>query len=407
MALLSYLSSVFSSRPVEVKAPSSFASPEDWHFVAFGAAPSSAGPTVTPKKAMTCPPVRCAVRAIADAVGQLPFPVNRRLDGGGKDRATDHPVYRLLNGAANEFTPANSLRSQLTEDALLQGSGFAFINRVEGRPVELLRLIPTRVEIKTDEYGAPSYFLRTDKGPKREIDRADIIHIQAPSGISIVHQARETIGLLLAIEGHVSRTFKNGGRPSGIISFKGELAPKALETAKAAWLANNAGENSGGITPMNGDATFVPISMSHVDSQTVELWNRLVIDIGRHFRIPPIFLMEFGRATWRNSEHQRRDFVDFTLRPWLSEWEGQVALKLFREDERDEFEAEFLLDDFLKGDTIARMQAYGIAVSNCIMNPNEARAMENRAPYEGGDLFANRNVAVASLGKPDAKPAND
>lgn len=396
MALRSFLQSVFGPKEVEAKAASSFASPEDWHFVAFGAAPSASGISVSPKKAMTCAPVHRAVRVIADAVGQLPFPINRRLAEGGKERAKDHPVYRLLNGSANDFTPAGSLRAQITQDAILQGGGFAFINRVDERPVELLRLMPTRVEVKTDEYGAPSYFLKTDDGPKREIDRADIIHIQPPSGVSIIHQARETIGQLLAIEGHVSRTFRNGGRPSGIIAFKQELTPEAMARAKAAWQANNSGENSGGVTPLDGDATFIPVSMSHADAQTVELWNRLVIETGRHFGIPPNLLMEFGRATWRNSEAMRRDFVDFTLRPWLSEWEGQVALKLLSEDERETYFAEFVLADFLKGDTASRMTVYAQGIQARIYCPNEVRAMENMPPYEGGDAYVNPHVTANS-----------
>ncbi|KAF0136858.1 MAG: phage portal protein HK97 family [Xanthobacteraceae bacterium] len=375
----------------------SLASPDDVLRTLFDAAHSHSGVSVTPATALGCPPVRCAVLAISEQVGQLPLQVYRRTEG-GKERAPNHPAYRLLHDDANDHQSASSLRAQLTQDALLHGNGFGLINRVDGRPIELLRLDPAKIDVEADDFGAPRYFMRR-AGQRQEFARANILHIRAPglngiAGDSPIRQARETIGLLLAIEGHTARLFKNGGRPSGIIAFPNELTAEALAKAKAAWRASNSGENSGGVTPLDNGASFLPIAMNSVDAQLIETWNRLVLDVARVFRVPPTVLMDFGRATWANSEAMRRDFIDFCLRRWLGEWEGQIRLKLIDENDRDTYVAEFLLDDFLKGDTAARMDAYGKAIAARILSPNEARAMENRAPYEGGDRFENPNTTA-------------
>lgn len=388
--------------PVEAK---SLASPEEWLVELFGATPASSGVAVTPRAAMSCAPVRCAVQAIAEAVGQLPLHVYRRTEDGAKDRAKDHPAHRILHDEANEWTPATEFREQLTRDALLQGNGLAYINRVEGRPVELLRLDPEAITLAVDTVSGEPVYSRTEtrngRPVKTLIPRANVLHIRAPSldsvaGVSPVKQAREAIGLALVMEQHAARLFGSGARPSGLLSFKGISTPEALARAKAAWEAAHGGSKSGGTAALPADVTWQAITLNSVDSQFLELRNFAVAEIARVFRVPPTLLMDFGRATWANSESMRRDFVDLTLRRWLSAWEGECRLKLFSADERESMFCEFLLDDFVKGDIGARMTAYSTAIAARFMSPNEVRALENRGPYEGGDKFENPNTTTGA-----------
>jgi Phage portal protein. len=46
---------------------------------------------------------------------------------------------------------------------------------------------------------------------------------------------------------------------------------------------------------------------------------------------------------------------------------------------------EFATENFLRGDTISRYQAYAIGIQNGFLAPNEIRVLENRNPMEGGD----------------------
>src|ERR1700732_1843274 len=74
--------------------------------------PSLSGITVSPVTAMSCAPVRCAVQAIAETIGQLPVQVYQRGEDGPKERYQDHPAYALLHDAANDWTPASTFREQ-------------------------------------------------------------------------------------------------------------------------------------------------------------------------------------------------------------------------------------------------------------------------------------------------------
>lgn len=154
------LSKWLGSCGVETKA--SLASPDAALFELFGVQPV-AGVSVSPRTALQCTPVKCAVETISQAVAQLSLPVYAVGDEGSKEIDTKHPVHRLLNGEANPWSPAPRLREQLTRDALLYGNGYAAIVFVEGRPVELIRLHPECVSVTVDlATGEPVYRVSGD-----------------------------------------------------------------------------------------------------------------------------------------------------------------------------------------------------------------------------------------------------
>ena len=71
--------------PDGIEERSTLANP-DPAFSEIFAAPTSAGPTVTPDTALRSTAVYAAVRIISESVASLPFILHRRLPNGGKDR---------------------------------------------------------------------------------------------------------------------------------------------------------------------------------------------------------------------------------------------------------------------------------------------------------------------------------
>lgn len=372
----------------------SLAYPDAALFELFGAQPSASGISVSPRTAMQCAPVRCAVQVIAEAIGQLPVHVYRRTSADAKERAPDHPAFKLLHDDANEWTPASQFREEVTRDALLhRDGGFGFVNFVGAKPVELFRLDPDTVQVNRDQVtGEPSY-----KVNGSAVARTNILHIPSPSlcGRGLVQDAREAIALALILERHAAQLFGNGARPSGVLSLKGNVSPDALGKAKASWQAAHGGSKAGGTAVIPADAQWQALVLSSVDAQFLELRKFTIEEIARVFRVPPIFLMEYGRATWGNSEEMGRQFLTYSLLPWIKRWEGELRLKLFTPAERDTFFAEFQIDAFTRADFATRMDGYAKAIAARILNPNEARAAENRPPYAGGERFENPNTAAA------------
>lgn len=357
---------------------------------------------------MRCTTVRACVEAISEAIGGLPLHVYQH-DGEARERATDHPAYPLLAEAANDWTPSTLFREQITRDALLFGDGFAFINRTDGQPRELIRLRPDTVTVTLDRVTSEPLYRVCDGNQQRHLDRRDVIHIQAPSmdgitGASPVQQCREAIGVNLTIEGHVARLFGTGARPAGVLTHPGRIGAEVGKRVITSWQATHGGTASGKTALLEEGMKFEPITLNSVDSQTLELWQHSILEICRAFRVPPHMVFELGRATWGNASEMGASFLRFTLDRWVKAWQGEVRLKLIAPEDRQTYYAEFLTDDLLRTDLAARATAYSTLIAARVLNPNEVRAMENRAPYEGGDLFINPNTTSTKTPKQEAQP---
>lgn len=390
--------------PVETKsvsAPSGFFGLGD-----FLVPNTIAGPPITARTAMRVPAVSAAVSLISSSLGTLPAKVYER----GSEAmaiAADHPAHRLVHGKANEWTAAGALRSQLTQDALLTGNGYAIVSRVDdGRPSELFRVDPAAMSVEADAFGAPSYSLTTTGGVRRFSYR-DVLHLRALSsfdalkGEAPIALAREAIATLAVMEEHGSRLFRDGARPSLSVTYPSEATRTGPAQDKSTPRSNlvNATrlglqgvDNAGKLAVFFDDAKVESFTFSSVDAQFAELRRFAIEEVSRVFRVPPHMLFEMGRATWGNAEEMGATFVRYTLLPWIEAWQDAYSRVLLDPDEGDAFSIEFIVDDLLRADTATRFSAYSQAIAARILNPNEVRAMENRAPYEGGDEFLNPNT---------------
>lgn len=368
----------------------------------FGGGPATAaGVAVSGESALRVPAVACAVNAISDAIAQLPILTYQRGPKGSKERAPDHPAYALLHDDANEWQSAFDLKKQIMVDVLLHGNGYGFVNRVGGTVREITRLAPESMSVDNDS-GVPVYRLHQARGGDRFIRRDQIIHIKGTStdgttGRSAVRLAAEAIGIAAAQEGHAARLFGSGGRPSGVLKVVGKLSKEAALRIRAAWEAQHGGGNSGKTAVLEEGMSFDALSFNSVDMQFLELCKFQIEQIARAFRVPPHMLMELGRATWGNSEEMGRLFLTYTLMPWIKQWEGAIRRAVFTREERATYFAEFLTDDLARADLSKRADAYQKLIASRVINPNEARAAENRPPYEGGDEFLNPNVTAAPV----------
>jgi HK97 family phage portal protein len=372
------------------------ATPESWLLELFGSVPAASGINPTPRTAMTCAPVRRAVQLISESIGQLPVHVYERGDDGTKDRAQDHPAYALLHDQANDWTPASKFREEITRDALLYpNGGFAFINFVDGKPFELTRLNPEETPVIVKHVNSEPIYKIGD----RTIPRQNILHIPSPSlnGLGLVHDAREAIGLAMVMERHAARLFGNGARPSGLLSLKGVVTPDALIKAKAAWQAAHGGNNSGGTAVVPAEAEWQALTLTSVDAQFMEMRRFAINEIARVFGVPPHMLFELDRAIKSNAEQMGQEFLTYSLMSWIKRWEGEIRLKLFSPEDRKIYFAEFLTDDFARADLASRTESYVKQIAARILNPNEARAAENKPPYAGGNVYANPNTTTEVL----------
>lgn len=368
----------------------------------FGIAPTITGQNITAAAAMRVPAVSRAVSLIAEGVGNLPVKIFTR---DGRAPAVDHPALHLVHESSNPWTSAEALRTELTADALLTGNGFAVVvrNSLE-EPLELHRIEPHRVQIETDTLtGEPSYLIATTEGRARYHFR-DVLHVAAFGGVSPIAKAREAIGLASAMESHIAKLFANGARPSGIITSEKTLGDEAKSKLAKGWQAAHGAGRSGGTAILDEGMTYQRIAETLTDAQFIENRVEQVREIARAFNVPPPMLFELSRATWSNSEEMGRQFLTFTLAPWLKTWASAYARVLLNPAERREFYVEFITDDLTTTDTAARATAYSTYRAAGVMTANEVRKGLNLPPRPDGDVLASPHVTTTPA---DAKPANE
>ena len=108
-------------------------------------------------------------------------------------------------------------------------------------------------------------------------------------------------------------------------------------------------------------------------------------------------------STKSNMEEQNRSYYQTSLARWTNRFTEEAERKLLRDDESRSGEHFFrwFPEAFLRGDLKSRSEAYGFAIRDRWMNPNEVRAKEDMNSYEGGDEFLNPAIDTAGGGDGD------
>lgn len=388
-------------RPRAALTKENITSSKELYEAMFGGSESATGIAVSPDTAMHYTTVLICVRVLAESVASLPLILYRRRKDGGKDRATDHPLYHVLHDRANAWNTAFEYAEGTMVNLAQRGNGYSLVERNrKGQTISLIPLNPDGIEIKQAVDWTPIYSGYLPDNTKRTFAPGEIHHIRGPLprgyvGQSMISLARDAIGLGLAAEKFGSHLYKNGVKPSGVLKHPGKIGPEATETLRGQFEQKYAGlSNSSRPLLLEEGMEWIALSINPDDAQFLETRKFQRSEIAGIFRVPAHLVNDLERATFSNIEHQTLDFVVHSLRPWLKRWEQAVNRDLLAPFERGEYFAEFLMDDMLRGDIKSRYEAYAQAIQNKIMNRNEVRVRENLNPVEGGDVFENPAIQV-------------
>lgn len=390
-------------RKTHVETKSQLTTPEAWLQELFGAVPAAAGVSVSASAALRVPAVQSAIRVISESAASLRANVVR-IEGGKETPAPDHPVQKLIDGDVNDWTDWFSFVRDLVAMANSHDQGgIAWINRTGSGIAEIV--IYDAGVISTDRKDTGETVFKMNS---RTLDPADVIHLRGGFTSSPLTLAREAIGTALIMEKHQAKFFANGARPSGVLETPKAIGDEGVKKLLAGWKLAQQGADNAGKTPLLWDGTtYRPLTMNSTDAQFLELRKFVIIEIARAFRVPPSMLFELDRATWSNSEQMGKEFLTYSLEPWLQALEGALRRALFSKEERAGYRIVFERDDLTRADIGARATAYSSLIASRVINPNTARAWEDLPPYDGGEEYANPNTGSNQPGAAAPQPANE
>jgi HK97 family phage portal protein len=361
---------------------------------------------------------RC-VDLISASVGLLPL-ITYKFDEekGQQERFTKHISHRLLQGQPNEdMTPYVFFRA-LVASILLQGNGYAYIDRDKDGKVRELIFLPAQIVAPTNfadkngvwhvRYLVGSYRGRTF-GDNGVVLPSDILHLKNFShdglvGISTLAHARVTLGLSTASEEYASNTFANGSITSGVLRMETggtTLTPEQKEKVYQAW-EQRSRSSAGAFMILDYNMHYDPININPKDSQLLESRKFNVIDICRFFSVSPVKAFDLSQSSYNTIEATQLSFLSETIQPYLTQIEQEFSRKLFFDFEKDlGMAVRYDAADLLRTDGASQAAYMSKLFAIGAITPNEARAMANLPPIAGGDR-AFVQVNMMPLDKVDA-----
>lgn len=300
---------------------------------------STAGKNVTERSAMQMTAVYSCVRVLSEAVAGLPLHVYKYRSDGGKEKAINHSLYRLLHDEPNPEMTSFVFRETLMTHLLLWGNAYAqIIRNGKGEVVALYPLMPNRMTVDRDSNGTLyyKYYRGSDEAIRNKeyeviLSPGDVLHIPGLGfdglvGYSPIAMAKNAIGLAIATEEFGAKFFANGAAPSGVLEHPGTL--KNPDKVRESWNATFGGShNANKVAVLEEGMKYSPISISPEQAQFLETRKFQINEIARIFRVPPHMMGDLEKSSFSNIEQQSLEFVKYTLEPWLVRWEQSMCVR--------------------------------------------------------------------------------
>lgn len=378
----------------------------------YGSREVKSGVTVNWKTALEVSTILRCAQVIADGIATVPLKVMQKAPDGRRTVAEDHPLHLVLSSEPNEFQDTVQFRETLGFHLALCRNAFCYVNRVQGRVVELIPIEPGRWEVKQQDDWTLRYWLTGNDGRKQEIPAASVWHLRGAAwngylGMEAVHLAREAIGLSMVLEQSHARFHKNGLQTTGAYSVDGNL-DEAQHKRLTTWIKKYTGvENAGTPLVLDRAAKWISSSMSGVDAQHLQTRSFQIEENCRAMGVLPIMVGHSGdkAPTYASAEQMFLAHVVHTTRPWHRRVEASINRSLLTAEERKAgLYSRFFDAELLRGAAKDRAEFYKAALgaggSPAWLEINEVRGFEDmdEVPWGHGQPTPPAAAVVAPPG---------
>lgn len=363
-----------------------------------------------------------AVGLISSALGMLPLPLFKKIEetrqipgdpetgkaaetvtSTGAERASDHPVYRILMKRPNPWMTPFEFKSFMVQRAMWDGIAYAVKkHRVSartrgGRVVsELIPLQSRLVEPRMSPQWVLSFRYHDPHGPPIDIPIEDMFWFRSPmssdgvTGAKLLDVAAEAIGLSRSSERASGRVLKNGAIVGGVLQHPKALSDEAIERLRTQFEERQSTpENAGKWIVAEDGLEAKPFGHTLKDSQNAELRKFQIEEMARFTGVPRPLLM-LDETSWGTGIEQLGLFlITYCLLPWFITIEEAISRSLLSEEEQEDYYPKFnegaLLRGSLKDQAEFFAKALGSGGGRGWMTQNEVRDKSELNPKEGGD----------------------
>jgi HK97 family phage portal protein len=376
-------------------ATSGLKNPEHWVVQALGGGGvSKSGVMVGDNEAYSSTAVLCCVRALVNGVSMLPLHLYFD-DGSVKEKALKHSLYWRLHKFPNPELTKSELMSWVMNAMLMYGD--AYLEKETNFRKQIVGLWPlmsgNMIVSRPDPLG-PIRYEYHDSGRMFVYGPENIVHIRGfyPGGLcgmSLKKLGCNAIGLSIALEEYGSTFFTNNAMPKGYIKHPGELRDEARDRVRKKLQVEGGGlTNSHRLSVLDEGMSWEQTGVSPGDAQMVEQRKFQILEMCRLFDVPPHRSYELSGAIKANIEEQGREFVTYSIGPFLVRIEERFDASLLVGVERYRYYTKFNVDALTRAAMKDRYDAYHIALQDGLLQRDECRAKEdmNPLPKQQGEV---------------------
>lgn len=371
------------------------------------------------------PALRTVTTFLARSVAALPLDPYRRVSATDREKASDHPLARLLETpiTGGKWTKYRLLSTLMHDLTIFDSAYWLKMRSATGAP-NIQPIPPTRITPRGGPFFTPSGYRITGNTGYRDVDADQVVHFHGynPDDQRTGCAPVETLRQILAEEHSASvyreQMWRNGARVAGYLA-RPKDAPKwsdpARERFKADWRAQYVGDGpaTGGTPVLEDGMEFRPSAVTPKDAQYVEARKLTREEVAVAYHISPAMMGVIEGSTMSSIRDLHKMLYQDTLPPWLTQIAQDIECQLLPDldpvgSAMGTVYVEFNLKAKLAGSFEEQAKALQSAIGGPYMTRNEGRAMNNLSSVEGGDeLIVPLNVVTGGLASPnDTAPDN-
>ncbi len=337
---------------------------------------------VNKDKALQIPEVAACTNLISNVIAGLPIKLYKEQDGNAIEVNNDKRV-KLLNDDTGDIMDGFQFKKALIEDYLLDGKGYAYINKYRNDVKSLHYVDSKHISVikGTDPIKKDVKLLVNGK----EYENYQFISLtrktkDGVTGKGIVEENRAILSLAYNSLLYEENNIKTGGIKKGVIKSGKKLDKDALDQLKRSWnqLYSNNTENC---IILNEGLDYKELQQTSVELQLTENKLNNASSICELFNTPVAILNGTANADVMNN------WLETTIVPILNSIESALNKNLLLTKEKSSFYFAFDTRGLFRGDIEKRYRAYEIGIKNGFLQSNEVRFEENLAPLAGLDFI--------------------
>ena len=331
------------------------------------------GETISREKAMNIPAVSSSVDLISSAVASMPVRLFKYKDEHVVEVKDDVRVS-MLNGDTHDTLDGLQLKNALVLDYLLDGNGYAYIQR-DGNDVTGLYYVDDQyIAISIlDEPIHKTYKIGCGGGMYEPFEFIKILRNtrDGARGQGITEEVSKALETAFRSMLYQLKMAKTNGNKRGFLKSERRLGQEEINLLKQAWNNLYSTDSEENVVVLNNGIDFKEASNTSVEMQLNETVKNLADQIKDIFHVyPDNFELTFKLAIY----------------PVVKALETALNRDLLLEKEKGKYFFSLDVKEIIRANVKERYEAYKLAKECGFMTINEMRREENMNHIEGLDI---------------------